>query len=178
MHRVGGHALRGVHSRGVTQLGGGGDIAGGERHCAAVPYVPHPHTTSTGQVKDGPPVTVFHPIGCTDAQSAVVGPRDDQVADAGPVAVAQLDLLARAGASEAMVPGALVEPADQLPGRGQHDRIETAAAVVLPAVEDGVEGGGGVADVDASPVQVEAERFGSAVAESEGGGSLGRVGEA
>ena len=71
----------------------------------------------------------------------------------------------------------LVEPADQLPGRSQHDRIEATAAVVLPGVEDGVEGGGGVADVDASPVQVEAERFGSAVAEGEGGGGLGRVGE-
>ena len=51
------------------------------------------------------------------------------------------------------------------------------AAVVLPGVEDGVEGGGGVADVDASPVQVEAERFGSAVVEVEGG-AFGRVGEA
>ena len=51
------------------------------------------------------------------------------------------------------------------------------AAVGLPGVEDGVEGGGGVADVDALPVEVEAERFGSAVAQSEGGGGLGRVGE-
>src|SRR5687768_12702463 len=59
MHRVGGHPLCGMHSRGVTQLGGGGDIAGGERDGAAVPYVPHLHTTSTGQVEDGPPVTVF-----------------------------------------------------------------------------------------------------------------------
>ena len=47
----------------------------------------------------------------------------------------------------------------------------------LPGVEDGVEGGGEVADVDASPVEVEAERFGSAVAEGEGGGGFGRVGE-
>ena len=73
MHGVGGHALRGVHSRGVTQLGSGGDIAGGQGDGAAVPYVPHPHTTSTGQVEDGPPVTVFHPVGCGDTQSAVVG---------------------------------------------------------------------------------------------------------
>ena len=34
-----------------------------------------------------------------------------------------------------------------------------------------------VADVDALPVEVEAERFGSAVAEGEGRGGLGRVGE-
>ena len=29
-HRLGGHALRGMHSRGVTQLSSPGDIAGGE----------------------------------------------------------------------------------------------------------------------------------------------------
>ena len=44
-------------------------------------------------------------------------------------------------------------------------------------VEDGVEGGGGVADVDALPVEVEAERFSLAVAEGQGGGGLGRVGK-
>jgi hypothetical protein len=76
-----------------------------------------------------------------------------------------------------MVAGALVEPADQLPGGSQHDRIEAVAAVGLPGVENGVEGGGGVAGVDASPVEVEAEYFGSAVAEGEGGGGLCRVGE-
>ena len=164
--------------RGVTQLGSGGDIAGGQGDGAAVPYVPHSHTTSTGQVEDGPPVTVFHPIGCADTQSAVVRPGDDQVADAGPVAVAQLDLLARGRVGEAVVPRLLVEPADQLPGRSQHDRIETTAAVVLPGVENGVEGGGRVADVDTSPVQVEAERFGSAVADGDAGGGLCRVAEA
>ena len=42
----------------------------------------------------------------------------------------------------------------------------------------GVEGGGGVADVDALPVEVEADCFGLAVAEGEGGGGFGRVGEA
>jgi hypothetical protein len=72
----------------------------------------------------------------------------------------------------------LVEAADQLPGRGQHDRVQAVAAVVLPGVEDRIECGGGVADVDASPVQVEAERFRPAVAEGEGGGGLDRVGEA
>ena len=49
--------------------------------------------------------------------------------------------------------------------------VQAVAAVGLPGVEDGVEGGGGVADVDALPVQVEAERFGSAVAQGEGGGA-------
>jgi hypothetical protein len=76
-----------------------------------------------------------------------------------------------------VVSRALVEPADQLPGRGQHDRVETAAAVALPGVENIVNGGGRVADVDASPVQVEPEGFRSAIAECEGCGGLGRIGE-
>ena len=177
VHGVRGDTLGFVHGAGVTELHRGLDIVGGQGDGAAVLYVAHPHTTTTGQVEDGPPVTVFHPVGCSDTKSAVVGPGDDQVADAGPVAVGQLNLLARRTVGEALVPGALVEPADQLPGRSQHDRIETTAAVGLPAVEDGVEGGGGVADVDALPVQVEAERFGSAVADGEGGDGFGRVGE-
>jgi hypothetical protein len=74
--------------------------------------------------------------------------------------------------------GALVEPADQLTGGCQHDRVEAVVAVVLPGVENILEGGGGVADVDPLPVQVEAERFWSAVAEGKGGGGLCRVGEA
>jgi hypothetical protein len=71
----------------------------------------------------------------------------------------------------------LVESADQLTGRRQHDRIKAVVAVGVPGVEDVVEGGGGVADVDASPVQVEAENLRSAVADGEGGRALGRVGE-
>jgi hypothetical protein len=76
-----------------------------------------------------------------------------------------------------VVPGALVEPADQLAGRRQHDGVQTTGAVGLPVVEDIVEGGGGVADVDASPVEVEPECLGSALAEGQGGGGLGRVSE-
>jgi hypothetical protein len=87
MHPVGSHALCGMHSRGVPQLGSRVDIAGGECHGAAVPYVPHPHTTITGQFEDGPTVTVLHPVGCGEAKSAVVGPGDDQITKAGPVAV-------------------------------------------------------------------------------------------
>jgi hypothetical protein len=76
-----------------------------------------------------------------------------------------------------VVAGALVEAADKLAGRGQHDGVEALAAVVLPCVEDAVEGGGGVADVDALPVKVEAERFGLAVTQGEGGSGFGGVGE-
>ena len=94
-----------------------------------------------------------------------------------PVAVGQRTGRPGALPAKAVVAGALVEFADQLTGRRQHDGVQVLAAVGLPGVEDGVEGGGGVADVDALPVQVEAESFGSAVAQGEGGGALRRVGE-
>ena len=76
-----------------------------------------------------------------------------------------------------MVAGALVELADQFAGGGEHDRIETAAAVGLPCREDVLGQRGQVADMDSSLVEVEAERFGSAVAEGDGCGAFGGVAE-
>ena len=118
MHGVGGDTLRGVHGGGVAELGGGSDVVGGQGDDAAVPRVPHPQTTGPGQVEDGPPVAVFHPVGCADTEPAVVAAGDDQVADAGPVAVGQLDLPARGGAGEAVISGALVEACGPARGSG------------------------------------------------------------
>ena len=73
--------------------------------------------------------------------------------------------------------GALVELADQFAGGGEHDRIQAAAPVGLPGREDLLGERGEVADMDSSLVEVEAERFGPAVAEGEGGGAFGGVGE-
>jgi hypothetical protein len=73
----------------------------------------------------------------------------------------------RGPAGDVVILGALVEAADQLTGGGQHDRVEALAAVGLPGVENGIERGGGVADVDALPVEIEADCFGSAVPEGE-----------
>ena len=87
MHGVGGDTLRGVHRGGVTELHRGSDVVVGQGDDAAAPYVPQPHTTGTGQIKDGPTVTVLDPVCCTDTQSAVVGPGNDQITDAGPVAI-------------------------------------------------------------------------------------------
>jgi hypothetical protein len=42
MHGVSCDTLRGVHSRGVTQFGGGADVAGGQRDDTTAPHVPHP----------------------------------------------------------------------------------------------------------------------------------------
>ena len=76
-----------------------------------------------------------------------------------------------------MVAGALVELADQFAGGGEHDRIQAAAPVGLPGREDLLGEGGEVADMDSSLVEVEAERFGPAIAEGEGCEAFGGVGE-
>ena len=66
-----------------------------------------------GQAEDGPPAAVLHPVGCSDTESAVVPAGEDQIADTRPVAVGTVDLPTGSGAGEAVILGALVEPADQ-----------------------------------------------------------------
>jgi hypothetical protein len=87
VHGVGGDTLCGVHGGGVSQLGSGADVVGGQGDGAAAPYVPHLQTTCTGQVEDDPPVAVFHPVRCADTQSAVIAGGNDQITGAGLVAV-------------------------------------------------------------------------------------------
>ena len=67
--------------------------------------------------------------------------------------------------------------ATQFAGGGEHDRVQAAVAVGAPGVEQVVGHGGFVADVDAVLVEVEPERLGVAVAQGEGGGAFGGVGE-
>jgi hypothetical protein len=183
VHGVGGDPLRGVHGGGVAQLNGLGDVAGGQPNSPVVAVVPHRQATVTGDFEYGPPVAVLHPVTGGQAEDAVVGSGDDLFADASRVAVGQhrhpngLGLGRVWFGGEPVVAGALVELADQLPGGGEHDRIEAAAPVGLPGREDFFGERGEVADMHSSLVEVEAERFGPAVAEGEGGGAFGGVGE-
>ena len=79
---------------------------------------------------------------------------------------------------EAVGAGAVVEVGDQFAGGGEHDRIPPNRPVSCPRGEGVLCGGGQVADVDASVVEVEVQCGGVAVAEGEGGGGFGGVGEA
>ncbi len=78
---------------------------------------------------------------------------------------------------EAGVAGALVEVADEGAGGGEEDGVASGGDVVLPGGEGVVGHGGEVTDVDASGVEVEAERGCVAVPEGEGRGGFGVVGE-
>ena len=73
--------------------------------------------------------------------------------------------------------GALVELGDEVAGGGEHERVEAVVAVVRPGGEHVLGEGGEVADVDPAVVEVEPERLGAPVAQGEGGGSFGGVGE-
>ena len=74
---------------------------------------------------DGPPVAVFDPVGGGEAESAVVGSGDDDVSDAGLIAVGQTHLRRGWGVVEAMLPGTAVEFGDQLAGGGEHDGVKS-----------------------------------------------------
>jgi hypothetical protein len=71
--------------------------------------------------------------------------------------------------------GTLVQLADEVAGGGEHDRVEAAVAVGPPRGEQLLGGRGDVADVDALPIKVEAERLGPAVAQGKGGCGFCRV---
>ncbi len=62
VHGVGGDSLRGVHGGGVAQLNRLGDVVGGQPNSAAVAVVPHRQAAAAGDLEDGPPVAVLHPV--------------------------------------------------------------------------------------------------------------------
>src|SRR4051812_31794038 len=74
VHRVGGDSLGGVHRGGVAELGGFGDVAGRQGNDAAATRVTYLQRASVDDMQNGPAVTVFNPIGTTDADPPVVLP--------------------------------------------------------------------------------------------------------
>ena len=188
VHGVHRHALRAVHGGGVAELGRGRHIVGGQPDAAPGAGVLGGHVPAVVDLGEGPPVAVLHPVRGACAQLPVVGAGDEQIAVAGQVAVREPHHGRRRGrrrvvggggeAGEAVGSGPLVEVADQVVGGGEHDGVQAGGAVDLPGREHRLRHGGEVADVDPALVEVEAERFGSSVAQCEGGGTLGGVAEA
>ena len=89
VHGVGGDPLRGVHGGGVAQLNRFLHIVGGQPNSAAAAVVPHCQAAIPGDIEDGPPVPVLHPIRGRRTQCPVVGAGDHLFADTGRVAVSQ-----------------------------------------------------------------------------------------
>ena len=60
---------------------------------------------------------------------------------------------------EAMRAGTAVQFGDEVPGGGDHDRVEPSRSVGNPSAERILGGGGEVADMDAAVIKVELERL-------------------
>ena len=63
--------------------------------------------------------------------------------------------------------GTSVQFGDQVPGRGEHDRVEPSRPVGNPSGERILGGGGEVADMHAAVIKVEVERGRVALTEGE-----------
>ena len=74
--------------------------------------------------------------------------------------------------------GAAVQVGDQIAGGGKHDRVQPGRPVGSPSGEGILGGGGEVADVDATMIQVEVERLRVTVTERKRRVRFGGVGEA
>ena len=73
---------------------------------------------------------------------------------------------------EAVGADAPVQLGDEVAGGGEHDRVKATVTVGQPCAEQLLGRGDGVANVDALPIEVEAESFRSAVTKDEGGSRL------
>ena len=123
-----------------------------------------------------PAVTVLNPIGRRHAKLPVVAAGDDQLIDAGPIPIGQRYLGVGRGVGESMAAGSPVEFGNEFPGGASMIESvpwERSCCHAVNTCSVMVE----VADVDSLVVQVEADGPGFAVAEREGGGGFGRVGE-
>ena len=66
-----------------------------------------------------------------------------------------------------MAAGASVEVGDKVPGWGEHDRVEPSRPVGSPGAERVFGGGGEVADMHATMLQVGLQRLGVTVTEEQ-----------
>ena len=129
--------------------------------------VPDREVTAPADAGDGPPVAVLHPVGRSESESAVVGPGDDHISDAGLVPVSQVHLSSGRDVAEAMIAGSSVQIGDKLPGGGEHDRVQSGSLVRNPSGESILGDFSEVSDMDSAVSEVEVERLRFAFAEGE-----------
>ena len=178
VHGVGGDALGGMDGGGVAETGRGAHIVIGSRTVSWLRLcrtVRSPLRSTWVMVQRSPFLT----------QSVAESRRrrslragDDHIADTGPVSVGQTHFLPGRGSVEAMIPGAAVELGDQLAGRGEHDRVESAGSIGNPSSERILGDLGEITDMNTAMIEIEAECAGIAFPQGERGLCFGRVGEA
>jgi hypothetical protein len=155
VHGVGGDALGGMDGAGVAETGRLADIVGGQADGEPAAGVPHGEPAVVAHCGDGPTVAVFDPVGGAEPESPVVAAGDDHVSDTGPVSVGQRHFGYCKRVIETMRAGTGVQFGDEVPGGGDHDRVESSVSVGNPSHEGILRGGGHVADMDTAVIKVE-----------------------
>ena len=117
--------------------------------------VPDSQLSVPTDMGDGPAVAVFDPVGRGQPEPSVVRAGDDHISDARWISVGQAHFWCGRGVVEPMCAGASVEVGDEVPGWGEHDCIEPSGPVGSPGAERVFGGGGEVADMHATVIQVE-----------------------
>jgi len=179
---VGGDALATVHGGGIPELDMLGDVVAREPQSPpglGVHDVEGPVVVRDG---DGPPVAVLDEVGGGGPKAPVVVAGDDRVPAGDECPVGERRLLPHRASGvlqpgEPVGAGADVQAGGQLPGRGQHDRVEAGGPVGRPGGVGVVGDRGQVPDVDPVLVDVEPDAGGVAGADGQAGGGLGLVTE-
>ena len=83
------------------------------------------------------------------------------------VPVSQAHLPSDRDVAEAMITGSSVQVGDKVPGRGQHDRVQSGTLVRNPSSESILGGLGEVPDMDPAVIEIVVERGRVAFAEGE-----------
>ena len=92
---------------------------------------------------------------------------DDHISDTGPVPVGQRHLGCCRRVIETMRAGTAVQFGDEVPGGGDHDRVEPSRSIGNPSVERILSRGGHIADMDPAVIKVELEPRRVALADGE-----------
>ena len=178
VHRVGGDALGRMDRGGIAETGRLAHIVDRQPDGQVAAGVSHGQVTVFADVGNHPAVPVFHPVGGGEAEPAVVAAGDNHISDTRLIAIGQRHLGRGGAVIETMFPGPAVELGDQLPGGGDHDRVEAGRPIGNPSAERILGRGRDVADMDTAVIKVEVECLRVAFSEGERCRRFGRIGEA
>jgi hypothetical protein len=167
VHGVGGDTLGSVNGGGIAETGRGAHIVERQPDGEVATVVADRQVTAPADTGDGPPVAVFHPVGGTESESAVVAARDDHISDTGLISIGQSHLRSGRGVIKTMRPGTAVEFSDKLAAWGEHDRVEPRRPIGNPSGERIRSHGCHVADMNTIVIKIEVERRRLAVPEAE-----------
>ena len=131
------------------------DVVGGQSDGEAAAVMSDGEAAVLADCGDGPAVAVFDPVGGGEAEPPVVAAGDDHISDTGPVSVGQGHFGYRRRVIETMRAGTAVEFGDEVPGGGDHDRVEPSRSIGHPSVERILSRGSHVADMDTAVIKVE-----------------------